>query len=278
MDANAPVYQKTTEGRVQVKKIPFHRPTMRQTFQDKDGNGKTIRFKMGSRTINQLEQIEKEKIAANERFTTAERRAIEFRNGVLTTNNTIAQQYLEAHPEFEGFDGSCEEITVRKYKLLDTGAEEKIKNTDTRKRIKAASKVIDLNLEEAQEMLIRLNGSFFVTPNELEECQNMLIAFIDDAEEPGLDAVLATQDEVNIDDKTTVLIGKLLNAKLLSFDSVEGKISKKDKSGKWITIRDMSSEYSLDERMRMFSDFLNSDDGKALKADLEKEVKKIKNE
>ena len=64
----------------------------------------------------------------------------------------------------------------------------------------------------------------------------------------------------------------MMNAKLLSFDAVEGKISKKSKDGKWITVREMSSEYSLEERLRLFSDFLNTEDGKNLRDDLEKDI------
>jgi hypothetical protein len=35
----------------------------------------------------------------------------------------------------------------------------------------------------------------------------------------------------------------------------------------------MSAEYSLSERKRLFSDFLNSSDGKLLKDDLENDLK-----
>ena len=101
----------------------------------------------------------------------------------------------------------------------------------------------------------------------------MLIEFVDAAEDKGLDAVLKEDNETTVDEKTTVLIGKLLNAGILSFDKSEGKISKLDKSGKWIEVRDMSSAYSLDERKRLFSDFLNTSDGKALKDDLENDLK-----
>ena len=151
--------------------------------------------------------------------------------------------------------------------------EAKEKNSDIRLRVKAASKVLELNLEDAQAMLIRLNGSFFKTPNDVEECQNMLMAFIDDSEEGGLKAVLQEEEDTNIDDKTTVLIGKLINAGLLSFDAVEGKVSKRDKNGEWITVRDLSPEYSLDERKRLFSNFLNTAEGNPLKVDLENDLR-----
>lgn len=271
MDADAPVYQTLAdETRVQVKKIRSHRPTLRQDFQDKDGIGKVIRYKIGSHTIDQRVQIDKEKIEANVRFTSQEYKDLEFNFGVLVTGKLTAQEYLEAHPEMEGFDGYCDDVRYPRYKLLDAAGEQKIKNSDTRKRIKAANKIIDLDLPQAQAMLLRLNGSFFETPTDLSECQNLLIDFTDSTEEGGLDAILKEDTEMTIDEKTTVLLGNLINAKLVSFDAVDGKISKM-KNGKFIEIRDMSAEYSLDERKRLFSDFLNTDDGKNLKQDLEKD-------
>ncbi len=279
LDADAPVYQKTADDqRVQVKKIPVWRPYLRMSFQDEKGVGKVIRYKAnafldGKPVVDQREQVEKLKIEANEPFSRIEYRDLEFKNGVLFTNKLSAQEYIETYPAFEGFKGYCDEVREPLYRLLDEAAESKIKNSDMRLRIKAANKVIDLELEDAQAMLIRLNGSFFTTPTELEECQNLLMAFVDDAEEAGLKAVLQDVGETTIDEKTTILIGKLLNQGVLSFDAVKGTISKKDKNGKWIEVRQMSEEYSLEERKRLFSDFLNTDDGKALKADLEKDLK-----
>lgn len=274
MDSQAPIYQTTADGkRVQIKKMPYWRPYLRVTYQNEDGKSKTIRYKSsatdsdGNSVLDQREQIDKLKIDANDPFTKTERRDLEFRNGILVTNKLISQDYLEMYPAIDGFKGFCDEVNQPVYKLLDEALENKIKNKDMRKRIKAANKIIDMELEEATALLIRLNGSFFETPKELDECQNFLMQFIDDAEEAGLDAVL--QNEINIDDQTTILIGKLINQGTLSFDAVEGKISKKDKSGKWITIRDMSSEYTVEERKRLFSDFLNSPSGKPLKDDLE---------
>jgi len=292
LDADAPVYQQTPEGRVQIKKIPVWRPYLRVAFQNDKGVGKVHRYKANAVLteekdgkevdriiLDQREQIDKLKIEANEPFTRHEMRDLEFKSGICFTNKLVAQAYLEAYPGFEGFKGSCDEVRGPEFKLLDEAAEALIKNSDTRKRIKAAAKVLELKLNEAREMIIRLNGSFVATPNtgndeaDLGECQNMLWAFIDDAEEAGLDAVLMEEKDITIDDKTTILIGSLLNAGLISFDATEGKISKKDKDGKWIVVREMSDEYSMEERKRLFSDFLNTDDGKALKTDLEKDLK-----
>lgn len=293
LDADAPVYQKTADGgRSQIKKIPVWHPYRRIAYQDEKGVGRVIRYKAhavlsegegDARTeriiLDQREQVEKLKIEANEPFTKNEVNDLMFKNGILFTNKLVAQAYLEAYPGFEGFKGTCEEIREPQFKLLDEAAETAVKNADTRKRIKAANKVVDLDLAAARAMIIRLNGSFVATPNtgddkaDLEACQEMLWAFIDDMEEEGLNAVLMEEKDLNIDDKTTILIGSLLNAGLLSFDAISGKISKKGKDEKWITVRDLSDEYDLEEKKRLFSDFLNTEDGKALKTDLEKDLK-----
>lgn len=273
MDANAPVYQQLPDGkRVQIKKIPVHRPTLRQTFM-KDNKAVTIRYKANSNTIYQDIQIKEEKIEANEPFTQREFRDPEFRFGVnvVPEQKKNLQDYLEAHPEFEGFTGLCDDVSQPRYKLLDEEGDDEMKNADTLKRIKAANKVAGMtNLGELQAMLIRLNGSFFQTPKKVFQCQNLLWDFIDDHEGKALDDVL--KDEENIDEKTSILIGKLMNADKLSFDAVQGKISKRGKGGEWITVREMSAEYPLTERMRLFSDFLNTADGKPLKNDLENDL------
>lgn len=288
MDANAPVFQKLPNGeRVQVKKIPLHAPTLRQEFYDKEGNAKVIRYKSHSKFIDQDKQIKEENIPANSKFTREEMDSRKFRFGICATGKVRLQEFLEAHPEFEGFSGTCDSIRTPKYKLLDKVGESKIKNDGTRLMVKAVNKVLTLSLEDAQAMLIRLNGSFFETPNvnqyegtdeekreaATNECQNMLINFINDSEsEKALNAVLKEDSENTVDEKTTILIGSLINAKLLSFNEVEGAISKFS-NGKWVTVREISTEYPTEERQRLFNNFLNSNEGKPLKQDLEKDLK-----
>lgn len=276
MDADAPVYQTLPDGkRERVTKIPFHRPNLRITFQDaKTNKSRTIRYKATSATIDQNVQILEEKIPANEPFTTQEYNDLMFRFGTLTTDNETAQEYLEAHPEFLGFKGKCPDVRQPKYKLVDEVAEAKEKNDDIWQRVDAINKIRNMGLEELQSLMIRLNGFAFKTPNTIKECQNSLVEFIDDAGEKELKAIL--KEETTVDEKMTILIGKLMNADLLSFDAVQGKISRKDKDGKWVTVREMSSEYELPERMRLFSDFLNTEDGKPLRIDLEKALSESK--
>jgi hypothetical protein len=274
MDADAPVFQQTPQGRQKVTKIPFHRPTLRQQFY-KDGKSVVIRYKSHASTIFQDKQMEDDKIPANEPFSANEYTDLKFRHAVLVTNKLMAQNYLEAHPEFEGFTGECDDVREPKYKLIDKEADAKVKNSDIRLRAKALNKVLNLELEELQAMLIRLNGSFFITPDDKADCENLLVEFIDDAEEAGLNAILEDGDKMSIDDKTTVLIGKLLNAGTLSFDAIPDKVAKKDKAGKWVSVIDMGSEYEADEKKRLFAEFLNTKEGELLKGDLENDLSSV---
>lgn len=276
LNVSVPIYQRVNgDQRVPIIKRNGYAPFLQITCQDKAGISHTLRYKETSDTIFLDEQIEQKKIPANAKYTNSERNDRFFKNGTLTVKKANLQKYLEAYPGFEGSHYTSDEIPNPEYMLFDKVNLNKIQNAEIRKRVKAASKVLDLNLEEAQAMLIKINGSFFKTPDDLEECQNMLTDFVDATDDKGLDNVLQDAEKETVDEKTTVLIGKLVNAGVLSFDAVDGLISKKDKNGKWIKLREMSSEYSMDERKRLFSDFLNSNDGKDLKNDLENDLKSI---
>ncbi len=276
MDSTAPIFQQLPNGkRVRITKIPSHRPTLQELHTDKDGKSRTIRFKRTVETPWQDEQIETFKILANEKFTDAEREAAYFRNGQLTTNLVSLQKFFAVHPENEEYDGQREPGKSATFRLVDAVKDKKEENNDFKKRLKAGNKIDGLNLNSAQALLIRLNGFAFKTPDDLIGCQNMLVKYLNDAEEEGVELILKDDNELNIDEQTTVLIGKLVNAGVLSFDQVDGKISKKARDGKWVDVRDMSSDYSMDEKKRLFSDFLNTADGKTLKTDLENDLAKI---
>lgn len=269
LDLDVPIFQQVNGGRVQLKKLVNWQPTLRQTFQDKDGISKTIRYKENSNYLFQDEQIEKEKLLANISWTTRERNDRIFRNGTLTTNKPNLQNYLENHPAYDKFEGFCDDYPVPAYKLLDEAAETKIKNSEMRLRIKAAQKVLDLDLEGKQALLIRLNGSFFEVPGDPLDCENILMEAVDEADEKGLEEIL--RNETNLDEDVSVLIGKLLSANVLSFDAIPNQVAKQT-NGKWIELKQVSSEYTPEERKRYFSEFLTSDAGKLLLADLKKEL------
>lgn len=276
LDANAPIYQTTPGGqRAQIKKIPRFRPYLQVTFEDETGVSKTIRYKANCNSIWAEEQIEKYKIPANEKFTDAEREAPYFRNGQLTTNKKTLQNYLEAYPGFLGFKGTCDHVKAPEFKLLDKVADAKKLNETTRLHVKAAARIFELELEEAQAMLIRLNGSAFVTPTTLEECQNLLMDFQEDTNEAGLEAILKDEKDTTVDEKTTVLIGKLMNAEVLVIDDMEGVVSKKGIDGNLVELRRISNEYNLEQKIKFFAEFLISEDGKLMRQDLEKELKDL---
>lgn len=280
MDADAPIYQTLPNNqREQIRKIPRHRPYLQVTFQDENGVSKTIRYKAGSNHISLKEQMEVDKIDANAKFTQTERDNLWFKFGILATDKKNLQDFLEAHPEFETFKGSCDDVKKPCYRLVNKAADSKTKNLETKKRVMAASKIYTFDLDEARAMLIKINGAYFDTPNtgdaesDLAECQNMLTDFLDDTNEAGLDAILKEEATDTVDEKVTILIGKLINAGEVSFDVQADAIVKKGKDGAWIKMRDISStQYTPEERMRLFSDFLNTEDGKILKTDLEKQL------
>ncbi len=287
LNVTVPIFQRVNSNqRVPIVKRNGYSPFLQITVQDKDGVSKNLRYKETSDTIDLNEQIEKKKIDANAKYTLAEMTDRNFKKGVCITNKVNLQRYLEAYPGCEGSPYSSMEVPMPEYMVYDKTNDSKIQNAELKKRVRAASKVLDLELEGAQAMLIRLNGSFFDTPAPedfdgtdeekiiaaTEACQNMLVEFVDAAEEAGLDAVLKEDSSYTIDEQTTILLGKLLNADLISFDKIENKVSKKDKVGKWIEVRDMSAEYSLDERKRFLTEFLNTDAGLNLKDDLTKDL------
>lgn len=274
LDSNAPIYQQVPgDKRVQLKKIPVYPLYMQVTITTDDGKNKTMRYKGNATSIWQTDQI-KDGILANERYTSKDRTEMQFRNGILVTAKPLAQDYLDNYPGNVNFTGQCDAIRTPFFKELDPVADNKTLANDFKKRLKAANKIAEMegDVESLSTFLIRLNGSYFVTPNDAGELYKMAISFLDDAEEDGLDLILKKEDSLNIDEKTSILIGKLLNSGQLSFTQKEGAISKLGKDGKWVEVRDMGSDISVDEKLRLFANFLNTSDGKALKNDLENDL------
>lgn len=270
--ATAPVYQRVNaDQRVRLEKRPIDHAYLRLTFHDnKTGRNRTIRLKLGSDSIYQDEQI-KEGILANEPFTNAERDAVKFVNGVLMTKNPKVQAYLDASPQCEGFDGICDQIKGPLYTVFDKTIEVKNKNSEFRKRLAAANKIAGLELKEGQDLMIRLNGNFFVPPNDPDEVQNRLIDFLDQADEDGLDLIL--KDETNADEEITILISRAIAKGIISFNAIPNQVAKKI-SGNWVSVKNIPNEYPAPERERHFKEFVLSDAGKLLLEDLKREVNK----
>lgn len=276
-ESTAPVYQRISASqRVRLAKRPLDAALLQITITDRDGENKTLRYKGNCTSIFLHEQIEKYKIPANEKFTDRERSIRYFKNGALVTNNETFQKFLESSPEFDGFwkeldgkpAGDCDEVREPKYILWNPESDIKISNQSTRLRVNAAKMVMDLeDIESAGILLKRLFGSSFQVPTLLEEAQNILIDYVDEADDVQLKDMART--ELNVDEKIDILIGTSIDAGILNFehpDFPDQVVMKK--AGKEIPVKSISDQYSLDERKRYLAEFLVSDAGKPLLDDI----------
>jgi hypothetical protein len=278
----APIYQRVNATqRVRLDKRPVDHAYLKQTFTTPEGKNRTARLKLNCDTIWQDEQIKPEVgVLANEPFTQQERDAVKFNYEFLHTKNETVQKYLESVPQFDGWwdpekigKGSSTESPL--YTVLNKELEAKVTNAEFKKRLKAANKIAAIeDLKEMQDLMIRLNGSFFTPPDNEIDCQNLLIEYVDDANDEMLDALLKEDKDVSIDEKVTILIGRAINEEIISFEAIPNQVAKKQANGGWKPVKEISSTYPLEERKRYFAEFLTIDDGKLLRRDLEKEIEK----
>lgn len=277
----APIYQRVNKDqRVRLEKRPIDHAYLKQTFTTPDGKNRTARLKLSCNTIWQDEQMKPDiGIPANEQFTQQERDAVKFVNEILMTGNETVQTYLESVPQYDKWwdkkegkpwNGYSDEKPL--YTLLDEELIADQRDEEFKKRLKAANKIAGIeNLKEIQDLMIRLNGTAFTPPDNVRDCRGDLVDFLDDATDEMLDALL--KDEINADEKVIILISRAISEKIISFDAVENQVSKKKGDG-WVSVKNISSDYSPEERERYFAEFLTSEDGKLLRSDLEKEVEK----
>lgn len=277
--SSANVYVQVNQNqRVRIENRPIDHAFTQITFMDRDGKNKTIRLKLTCDEIYQDKQIKEHLIPANEKWTQEERDAVRFVDGVLITDNPTVQKFLETSPQFDKFwepvngkRGSCVHIKRPLYTLYDENIELDREDNMFRKRLEAANKIAAINdVKEGQELMIRLNGSFFKAPDNIKKIRSELIRFLDEANEEMLDRLL--KDEITVDEKGTILIGKAINYGILSFDKVPGKVVM-IKGNKTKDLRDISDEYSPEDKKKYFLEFLTSSDGKLLMQDIEKAVK-----
>lgn len=280
LDGTAPVYQ-VVEGnqRVQITKMPVWQPFMEITFME-GGESKTIRFKQTAKSIYKEEQVDKQKIAADAPFTSRERDALKFRNGFIMTQSLRAQEYLEKYPACEGSEVESEDVPRKLYKRVDITADNKIANEDLGIRVRSAYKVLELDLADAQELLIRITGAYSGISDNSQDCQKEIIQRFDGMESSKIKDVMETV--ASADEKVNVLVAKLTNYGVLSFDKIDNAVSRNDvAAGKWSSIKEIPSSYPPEERKRYFIMYLTSPDGKMLLSSLQaaldkKEAKTVK--
>ena len=263
--------------RVKDEDYANERPYLQVTFTDKDGYNKTIRFKLNCNTPFQEEQIEKFKIPANEKFTNPERDMLQFKNGVLYVTNQAAINFLDVHPQNAKFEGDCPDCPLKLF--TEYNPQEKASNEVSlyRRRLEAMNKVMGFELPDAQDTLIRLYGTAYKAPDNLDDCVIQLVACMDDTDEQGVEELL--RDGKTLEDEITILIGKLLTNGVLSFDepNMENFIVKK-KNGVALPLKELSAALGLTLRKQYFAEFLAAPEGKLLLEDLRKEVVTAKKE
>lgn len=275
--------QVNKDQRVRLRNRPLDHAYMQTTFTDREGRNRTIRLKLSTNKIYQDEQI-KDGILANQPFSQQEKDAVAFRDGVLGTTNITVQEYLEASPQYDGFwkpiDGKVGysvDIQRPLYTLHDRDAEIKSDNRAFKTRLAAYNKIGGIeNLKEAQDLMIRMFGSFYKAPSTLEECQNALVSAMENASDEALNELLKT--DITVDEEITILIGRAIAKGVLSFDAEVDQVSL-IKNGQAVSVKQISSEHSLDQRKAYFSEWLTTKAGKLVVADLEKltedEVKNV---
>jgi hypothetical protein len=272
-EPSAPIYQALpNDQKVRLNKRPIDHAYLRQTFTDKDGNQRVIRLKLNSNTIFQDEQI-KAGILANEPFTPAEKKAVEFRMGILETDKDIVQKFLDASPQNEAFDGLAREDGVRAlFKVYSIDKQLQEESDDFDRRIDAGMKIKSItDLKVANDLLLRLNGAFFKVPDNLLEAKRLLKSFLENADDAMLDKLL--DEKITQDDEAIILMGQLIDKGIISFDDVTDQVAKKKGQG-WVNIKKISSELEPEERQRLFLEHLSSPDGKILMDELKKDLEK----
>lgn len=269
MDTTAPIYMTIGDKRVRTTKLPRWRPFLQTSFTDAEGTNKNIRFKLNCESIDLQEQILKFKIDANEKFTTAEREAIWFDDGVLVTNNKAVIRYLDAYPGKEGFEGYCDDVKFPLFKEYSEEADAMTENEQARVMIAASSKVVKMNVDQTHDKLVQIFGTHYKPSTDVIANQNTLLTYIQEADGiKGAEEVL--REEVKQDEEVSILLNRLMAMGLLSFDAIEGQVSKK-KSGKWIPIKAISAD-NLGQKTDLFIEYLTSEKGKTLLDDLNKDA------
>lgn len=183
--------QVNKDQRVKLDTLPLWEPHLIYTFTDKDGKNKTIRLKLSTNTIDQAEQI-KDGILANAGFTQQEKNSVKFVNGRLSTSNETVQNFLEACPEYEGFEGVRTGEFRATFRQLVLKDKIKAENTDFKKRVQASNAIIAItDVKEAYALIQHLNGEGQVAePEDIESAQNNLVAFLDQTDDEGLNAII----------------------------------------------------------------------------------------
>lgn len=266
MHDDVPVYRRIGNNqKVKIDKRKSFSIPLRMTFSDESGRFVTIRYKMGASSIYQDKQIKEDNIPANEPFTQLERKMRYFNYGTNIVTDPLFLEYLLATPYNKGFKGFSQTVPKPAFELYDPEREKSEEYDAIEIRLKAANYIWGLDLKSAQDLFILINGSFVELPKDLKACRNALMAVVDDADNDLLNKILSKS--ATPDEELHILIGKMVGADALSFTAIPNTVAMK-KNGKWVELKEMPADYSLEQRERFFVEFLTTPLGDAMLTDL----------
>lgn len=239
---------------------------LQHVFTDKTGKQKKTRFKKGSTSIFMDEQIKADNIPANDKYTEEERNTLLFVNGVLVTSDEYLQTFLDKdnNPQREDFTGRNRGNAGPIFVELDEEALADEENAFLQKMSKALMKIFSMDLVESQSLISLIYGSSYPAPARLKDCQN-LCAKACEGDEQTIDLIL--NDGWGEDSDITVLLGKAINLKVVSFDMKPNFVQIK-KGEKWIDSKMIVAD-SYEQREMLFKQYLASEEGELTKKDIE---------
>lgn len=269
-ESSATIYRQSSptdpKGRLQLTinpRIPLY---CRHTFTDKNGRQRNTRYKNGASSIFMDEQIEKDKIPANEKFTDLERGDLMLINGVLYSEDESILSFLheDNNPQREEFTGRDRRGITPLFRLLDEQAEAEDENSFIFKTAEALTIIKKMNLDEVGALLSIFYGSSFTVPTKLKEAQNIAAKALENNEE-RLDLVI--EGVKGSDQEIVVLLGKALNQGIISFAQKEDYVQMM-KDGEWRDVKLVSAD-TYEQREILFRQYLASKEGELLKKDIE---------
>lgn len=267
--SSAKIFVKTGEGAQDGIRLDTPRKVklyLKHIFTDKTGKQQRTRFKMGANSIHLDPQIKLDNIPANEKFTDNDRRHLYFINGVLVTDNEFVQSFLheDNNPQRADFTGRDRGNVTALFKELDEVAIVNDEHSLIRDTATAISKIFTMNLDEVKGLLSVFYGASYNSPNEVKEAQNIAAKALENNPER---LRMVNEGSFGSDDKIVILLGKAINAGVISFDNKADYVQMK-RNGEWVDVKLVAGD-TYEIREVAFRQHLSTAEGELLRKDIE---------
>lgn len=256
---------RTIEG----KKVPvevwddFPMPLKFRTT-DAEGNSITYRFVSECNEVEMAAQI-KLGFLANYKFTQRDRDSLRFKNGYLTSTRKNIKAFLDIIPANESFTGERDETEVlfREYKP------EVVRKATLNLGLRQAQALVaahKLSEEQMDIKLIKIYGSAYQLPvaDTAERTKEAKLEALQDAinlvDDNNSESVLAIITETDDQDNVETIIGKAVNAGIISFLEKADQIMIK-RNGAFVEFLKISDQQNEEQKMNLFIDRLSASDG-----------------